>query len=843
MCKKKGYNAHQPCALFANIANLYLYSIKAVMKQLKPLILLVLTSLFSLSVFAQKPDSEIDFDDFDNQLMETMIFERINEYRLDNGMDVMLRNEILDAAAKESAESNVNLGRVDSKEDIGSKVKKAGGTENAEFLAEYEGAKRGKTIYTYQEVADELYGGMVKSRRDQEMLLTPTFYYTGIAAAFDTDKKRVYLTQIYGGIDVLNPGADKKLRKELPLKYSKKKYGLSSGDDRTCKKVDQFNDWNLIQSSLELKGKYVYMAYDDLKSFKKLFRRDGDGLAVDFVTAAQYQCDGPNLYDNERPSKGVMTKPYYGDKILDNNEVEGRRPKNYYGEIGKMKKKWLKLMPEDYEMNLVVLQDKCVCEVVTRGYLEDGGIESMTLLSIYPDTMENTGASGGWNVTTPKGELKFKIPFEQGKSEYKSEDIEELLEALNEPKFNVDTGGIAIEAHSSLEGQMEINEKLQYKRAMSIMRGIGDVVGNVESELYVDTSQITTSNGWEIFLQQLEDDTTGNYDLYKGMQFEAVREKLVNDPNAYDELEPLLEKQRYAGITMQVTYDVSGDNEMPYVMSQLKKAIEAKDGAEALRIQRFAIRRVEEGKYDPNQLINMAVPLEAPFVSLIVNQVYLDNKYNNEGNLDESLLPIFEDLFETAPENDFAAFNKYMLDVKFGNMASTEEINKTQNGINALYNSKISKQFVDAINLEFQFALMEFYDSLASEDPALVEDSEVVENSLERIKKIFNIEGASWQNALKLGYIFMDYNDLQFATEIMGPFLEEEGVSEELVFAYISAAANDADMIFTRDFRIAMEKGKEMNKQRYCDLFGAPYSTFQLLDHPLVKEDYCTTCK
>jgi uncharacterized protein YkwD len=812
------------------------------MKHLKPFFLLTLYCLVTLFASAQKPDSEIDFDNFDNTLMETIIFERINEFRLDNGLDVMLRHEVLDAAAMESAEGNVKLGRVDTKEDIGAKVSKAGGTENAYFLAEYESAKRGKDIYTYQEVADEIYAGMIKSRRDKEMLLTPTFYYTGIGAAFDTDKKRVYLTQVYGGVDVLNPGADKKLRKELPLKYSKKKFGLSSGDDRTCKKADQFNDWNQIQASLELKGNYVYMSYDDLKAFSKLFRRDGDGLAVDFVSKEQYQCGGPNIYDNERPSKGVMTKPYYGDKILDNNEIEGRRPKTYYGEIGKVKKKWLKTLPEGYEMNLVVLQDKSVCKVVTRGYLEDGGIESLTLLSVYPDTMESS-AAGAWNVSSPKGELKFKIPFEQGKSDYKSEDIEELLDALNEPKFNVDTGGIAIEAHSSLEGDSAINAKLQYKRAMSIMRGIGDVVGNVESELYVDTSQITTTNGWDIFQEQLENDTTGNYDMYKGMSYQDVKQKLKGNSSTYKELEPLLEKQRYAGITMQVTYDVTGDNEMPYVMSQLKKAIEAKDGAEALRIQRFAIRRVEEGKYDPSQLINMAVPLEAPFVSLIVNQVYLDNKFNNEGDLDESLLPIFEDLFETAPENDFAAFNKYMLDVKFGNMVSTEEINKTQAGINALYNSKISKQFVDAINLEFQFALIEFYDSLEAEDPALVEDSEVVEKSLETIKKIFNIEGASWQNALKLGYIFMDYNDLEFATEIMSPFLEEEDVSEELVFAYISAAANDDAMIFTRDFRIAMDKAKDMNKQRYCDLFGAPYSTFQLLDHPLVKEEYCSTCK
>lgn len=812
------------------------------MKLFKPSFLLLALLTISMLSFGQKPDSEIDLEDFDSDLMESMIFERINEFRLDNGLDIMIRQEILDTAAIMSARFNAKQGRVERNEDIGAKNKKAGGTENVVYLAEDEGAKRGKTIYTYQEVANEIYEGMIKSRRDKEMLLTPNFYYTGVGAGFDYDRKKVYLTQVYGGVDALNPGADKKLRKTLPMKYSKKKFGLSSGDDRTCKKVDQFKDWNEIQSSLEVKGKFVYMAYDDLKGMSKLLRRDKSGFAVDFVQPQQYPCDGPNIYDNERPSKGVMTKPWYNDKILDNNEIEGRRPKTYYGAIGKVKKKWLKKLPDEYEMNLVIIQDKCLCKVQTRGYLEDGGIESMTLLSIYPDTVE-TSAEGAWNVTTPKGVLEFKIPFEQGKSEYKREDIEELLDALNEPKFNVDTGGITIEAHSSLEGDSAINSKLQYKRAMSIMRGIGEVVGNVESDLYVDTSQISTTNGWEIFQQQLEDDTTGDYDMYKGKTFQEVNQSLKKDRSTYETLEPLLEKQRYAGISMNVTYDVSGDNEMPYVESQLKKAIEAKDGALALRIQRFAIRRIEDGKYKPDPFINMAVPLEGPFVSLIVNQVYLDNKFNNDGGLDESLRPIFEDLFETAAENDFAAFNKYMLDVKYGNLASKEQLKKTQAGINALYNSKISKQFVDAINLEFQFAIMEYYDSVATESPELVEDSEMVEKSLETIKKIFNIEGASWQNALKLGYIFLDYNDLEYATEVMGPFLENEDVSDDLIFTYVSAAANDMNLVFTRDFRIAMEQAKERDKQRYCKLFSAPYSTFQLLDHPLIKEDYCSTCK
>ena len=45
-------------------------------------------------------------------------------------------------------------------------------------------------------------------------------------------------------------------------------------------------------------------------------------------------------------------------------------------------------------------------------------------------------------------------------------------------------------------------------------------------------------------------------------------------------------------------------------------------------------------------------------------------------------------------------------------------------------------------------------------------------------------------------------------------------------------------------FVSAMRKAQKVNSSRYCELFGDPYITFQVLDNPFVKEDYIkANCK
>jgi hypothetical protein len=402
------------------------------------------------------------------------------------------------------------------------------------------------------------------------------------------------------------------------------------------------------------------------------------------------------------------------------------------------------------------------------------------------------------------------------------------MDALNEPKYKINN--IILDAHSSLEGDTLNNTRLQQKRAESILRAIQSM-GKADSNL-VKSQNITTSNGWDIWQQQVK--TNKDLAYFKNMTYDEIRDNL-KDPEVFKKLDTVLKAQRFAGVKMDVTYDATGANEQPFVLSQLKKAIDAKDGAKALKIQQFAISRILAKKYDAAPFVSMVIPQNPNFTSLIVNQIFLDNAINQGGELSPAVRAKFEDLYKKSPDNGFASFNKFLYDVKFGELKDEKQIKETQKGIDGLYATKIPQKYADALNLEYQFKIMGYFDTVDNKNP-------LIGSCMERIKKVFNVEGSSWQNALKLGYIFIANNDLKYATKILSPFLNTEGVNPELYFTYLTAAAPDEKNIFTKDFRIAMDKAKEADQERFCKLFGAPKLSFQYLENPLIKESYCATC-
>ena len=207
-------------------------------------------------------------------------------------------------------------------------------------------------------------------------------------------------------------------------------------------------------------------------------------------------------------------------------------------------------------------------------------------------------------------------------------------------------------------------------------------------------------------------------------------------------------------------------------------------------------------------------------------------------SLPESIITRVNDLHKKCPDNEYAAWNKIMIDVKYNeDTLNVKTINDTQGKINALYNGRIPQRMNDALNLEYQFKVIEAVDTLDANipNPGLVA-------SMERIKKIFNIEAASADNALKLATIFQKHGDLVFAKKLLEPFITDEKVNKELLFTYIAIAAHDPNEIFGRNFRLAMQKAKDADQDRYCKLFGSPYLTFQVLDNPAVKKTFCETC-
>jgi outer membrane protein OmpA-like peptidoglycan-associated protein len=551
-------------------------------------------------------------------------------------------------------------------------------------------------------------------------------------------------------------------------------------------------------------------------------KKTKDGLAVDVVQRSQYEKADYNIIDNNLQNKGVMQKIVFKDKVFSKNLIVPDKNAKKKVKINKLKLEMGKFNPKitgPYELNLIVVQDGHVCRTVTRSYLENGDQESSTPIGLIP-APESIGLKPPFEPRSESSILNFTIPFEKNKSEFKAEDIQPFIKAMNEPDFVID--GLYIYAYSSIEGNADANAKLQHKRAESVTKVLQSMQNNKINP------NIETKDSWNLFELEMED---GKYADVVKLGKEKAIQKINTDGALLKELEPVLAKQRFAQIVMDVTYDITGDKEQKFSVVSFNRAVKANKMAQAYKIMEYTFGKKLEKKYTEDVLDSMKIPNDAAFINLLNNKVYF-NFLGNSSIVDEDDYEELKRLEKLDPTNDIVRYNRlYSSIVLDSTLGTKEQQQKTQQEIDALYKTKIAKKLVDGINIEWQFKIMESLDTMDNAEP-------LIEACITKIKSFYNFKDATWQNALKLAYAFTRGKDYKFSSNVLEPFLKVENVNENLLFSYISIASHLPEKFFSRTFSDALHKAKERNPERYCQLFGEPRMSFQVLENPNAKKDY-----
>lgn len=753
---------------------------------------------------------------------EQLILQGLNQMRSAAGLDSLETNDILAKASSLQADDMAKNNKAQLENSKGKykttakRVIASGGTRNAEETVLSVSAMKGKAAASPKDIADAVITKWKMGKKEQAIIKNANYVFASPSVKLDETGKKAYVSVVYGGFNIVNDGA--KMKKELKTPYTTKNKKIAAPDARTCKNCDKFRDYDGLEKGLYVKGNKVYLKYPDLKAFNKLIKKPKDGLAIDFVQRAQYDNPKYNIYDNNLLSKGILQKTMTKDKIASKNLV---KPEKKGKKVSKLDVQ-LATIPSnlkgDYEINLLIIQDGKLCKTVRKSYIEQGDQESnspLTMLLMPEDEAYNKPPF------EPKSEstlLSFSIPFEKNKSDYKDTDLQPFLDALQEPDFLIE--GLYITAYSSIEGDAAANAALQKKRAESIIKALSKmqkagVVTNVK-----------TSDSWNLFQMETED---GQYDYLSKMTKEnAIQE--INKKGLATELEPILGKERFAQIVMDVTYDITGPKEEKFSVSKFNQAVKKGDTRQAYKIQYYIGKQVRAQKYTADAPGKMIIPADAKYSGLLNNQVV--NHYLLSNVADDEDYEQMKKLATLDPANNYIRFNNLFCAVKLDSTVGDKKAqDETQGKIDALYKSEIPKKYVDALNTEWQFRIIQTYDSVEGGAP-------VVEASINKIKSFYNFKDGSWENALKLAYVFARFKDYKFATTALAPFIKEEKPDEQLLFAYISFCAQEQELVNSRLFVTALEKAEKANHDRYCKLFGQPYLTFQVLDNPLVKKDY-----
>lgn len=794
----------------------------------KKIPLLCISLLVGLSSMAQ---NELMFP---TDSLEMLLLKGMNKMRQELNYDTLKNNDILNKAAELQAIYMCDYGKVELKNrkkkhsTTAKRLVASGGSKNGEEVVCSISVSKGRHRTSAKVIAETILEKWEKSKKEKPIITNGNYMLYGIATILDEEIKNAYISVTFSGYDISNDGV--KRRKELAARYTTKNKKLKAGTIQSCKNCNKFNDYDSLRSGLYInEDGYVCLKYYNLKALKKLFKKSTDGVAVDIIQRDQYFTPGPNIYDNNLFTKGILLKPITGEKLFKNNitkytaKTKGKKAKReetLNSPIGKFPKK----IVGDYEMNLIIFQDNGVCKIIKPLYIESGVQKSVPCdMLLMPDSAVYLKPM--FEPKAESGLLTFKVPFEKNKFDYQKEDILPFLDALQEPDFTIE--GVYITAYSSIEGDSVANALLQKKRANSIIAAI-DKMNNKQNKSDLLTN-ITTSDSWLLFTMEMED---GEYDYLTKMPKHKAIHEINTKPGLVDELEPFLAKERFGEMILDVTYDVNTlEQEINLCVSKFNSAIREGNIKQATKIQYYIEKNIDNKRFPLDVQNKLIIPNKHEVSGLLMNRIVYDYfRTGRKPTLDHFVA--LKEILAIDPNNSYLKYNHLFCKIYFEPLVETAQITEAQNAIDNMYAiADFPKRYVNLLNTELQFKIMDAMDSIDGSEL-------VVQNCINKIKSYYNYKKANWQNSLKLAYSFMKHKEYSYSADLLEPFIKAQDVNEDVVFTFISACSNIPERMASNLFLEALRKAHELNADRYCKLFGYPNLTFQILDNPLVKEDY-----
>ncbi|MDD4210251.1 MAG: hypothetical protein PHI52_07955, partial [Bacteroidales bacterium] len=598
-----------------------------------------------------------------------------------------------------------------------------------------------------------------------------------------------------------------------------KTYGLKPYNEKTCRKCEVKNIEEL-HKCIVVKGSDIYFFHPNVKELKRLIGKKKDAIAIDIVQHSQYVCNSQNDIDLNFPNRGVMLKYIPFKKLVKKNEITDKKDKGM--------RTYLASIPNEvsapYDINLILIKNKVVCRTLVKSNIKQPASNYSGKTSLIPD-LSGIQTSINYIPEPEKTQLEFNVPFELNKSEYNAQDIQPFIDALKEPRFIIDS--LEITASTSFEGSDQSNETLQKKRSESIISALK----KMQVENIVHT--IKLEDGYDLLIADLKNNK--NYADLASLSRNDLKAKLRNAKLAKS-LEPVLKNHRRAHISMYATYDITEKYEQGFVVNKFNKTLAKGDLPLAFAIQKFIIKRVEEGMYTKDLIDSMKIPNTLSMLPFLTNKYYMLSFY--DGGLSSENMKAVIDLVKFDNKNQIVEFNALCCSVLDIEIKSTSQVIPMQVKIDKFYNTPIGKTYpakVDALNMTYQYKVLDFINE--SEKP----DEVLMATVYSKIKEIALPTITTWQKAYEVASTFIEYGDYGFARTTMDTYINDPGISEDFIFTYLNLYSIDERTYTSKKFEIACRLASQKNRARFCKEIKS-YS-YLIRENLGAKNIICSECK
>jgi uncharacterized protein YkwD len=799
------------------------------MKKLTYLLTCLLITSISISN-AQSPTDKIDLKKFNEKYLSELINSKINTLRDSLKLHKLEKDSLLEMAAKnhsayiKKTDDISHLQPTPEFSNLEKRVEYFKGTQEklseiidviyldkpTQIYKEKETIK----IYTYGEAADFYFKNSFNTSAHYEIMTKRDFYTSGISFGINDERKCIYVVQVFGSRAFRFHHSVKHKDNKKTFYPSKKlnienAYGLQPYDEKICAKcVDKFNlipDY--IKYGLTVENKRIYFSFSDIAVFEKLFPEGDEAIAVDVVHLDQFPCKAGNMLHRSVVHDGILFKPLSKSEILKNNtKKEGNEIKVFMGDCPYTN-------PDEFELNLLLVKNNVLCDYRLNNPIPIAKTEIMEI-DLYTDTLSKS-------EILKKKNLRFAIPFERSKAEYQEKDIKPFYDSLNLNKFNIKE--LTILAYSSVEGSAEKNLELQKMRAQSIIR--------VMQSFQLDSIKtiVRTIENWDQFFRDVKNTP---YAWMSTLDKPTIKEKLQQD-SMLIALEPILKRERKAIISLKVIekIDLAGDKHE--LVKHYMGALAKKDVANSSILQSTLFEAISAGemKYDMVGLVT--IPRTKEFAQMLNNDVVFRYANNIPGDYIKNL----EEASALDPSNLFIKFNMYNIQLKSWADSSVIVTNPDPiiKNIKALFNTKVDKKMVNQIYLNYYILVTDLYKKN--------QKYKYRDEAVGLVKKYYKTVEATQKDYLILANYFVAHGRKDYAIEVLQPIVQGGEYTEDILFTYLSLILPDLNGYEKNSTVSLMKKARELNKDRFCKLFGVEKLKFQLFKSEELKDLYCETCK
>lgn len=565
----------------------------------------------------------------------------------------------------------------------------------------------------------------------------------------------------------------------------------------------------------------VFFSMNDTSWFKKIFKTDAYGVAVDIIPRSRYDC-GKNTQPDMRIPRGTAIAPVYRKRLLEDNKNAENR--GFLVKVGKLP---ASVGYQEAEGNLMILNGDKLC-YYTHFVNIDRLAWQLLPMGFYLDSFANE-YSGGENERkdnfTYERKIQIEIPFAKGSSSLNPEYLKKYFDTINFANLKIKK--LEIRAYSSVEGSEALNRMLMTRRAARLVEAL---------KMYQpDLIRIHTiaAENWIDFYNDIKG---SRFEQLAGKSKPEIKQQLT-DPSLLSEIEPILSHHRK--VIALIYVDEKGNNYKTNNIALLKNITDAVKNKEIRKTEQLLkdlSNRIAEKQLPVTALTNIEVPQTKEFSSVLSEREMY--KYTLQATNEYETLQNLLNIRKVDSTNGKLNYNICVLRF-FTWQYADDSISRIEI---PRYLPELVKQGIpDGLAIR----MMINYYILKSEDQLNALDYTGKDSSTSEIRHIYAGGKFNDEDIYSLARYYSFYSHPEWAEEIITPRIRDINVSEDLIFYYLNLLFFHPDLYGSEEFGTACLNATNLNRNRFCQFFksiNAGGASMQLLEHQPIKKWYCTEC-